>query len=266
MLSSNNSSPSYAGSWGIEKRAMLRGGKSVADHEAFMTTSRSSFNVQIFSTEKNEADNKFAKFHALRMSGAAIMDSQKSKDWSNGEAGDRNETVSTNNSNLLNSNEQLGATISSTGSWSGFNYSPSRSPSKLSLHKTMSKLLTLPDAPVAKGRSGTRQEKGLSKADALCGERLMINPVEPQKDSEAQRSWLYAEDPALQIRVGKRRVESIDTESLGVSLQVGEELQNNGINPITAKGWDHGRKAILTGIGDLSSKTGRMTAGIFQDG
>ena len=73
---------------------------------------------------------------------------------------------------------------------------------------------------MAVGRSGVRQEKGVCNPQGLIGERLMINPQEPQWDSEAQRSWLYSEDPALQIRTGKKVIQPIDASSLGVSLQV----------------------------------------------
>jgi hypothetical protein len=58
--------------------------------------------------------------------------------------------------------------------------------------------LSLPDAPVAVGRSGVRIEQGVSTS-GLLGERLMLGE-DPQRNSFAQRVWLYANDPALNYK------------------------------------------------------------------
>lgn len=105
---------------------------------------------------------------------------------------------------------------------------------------------TLASAPVAVGRSGSRMENGLN-ASGLMGERLMVSD-EPQKDSFAQRSWLYADDPALNIRKNGRPVSPTVSET---SLQIGEELSGNK----SFKGWSYHRKAVLTGTVSNYKKT-----------
>ena len=96
--------------------------------------------------------------------------------------------------------------------------------------------LSLPDAPVAVGRSGLRIEKGVSTS-GLLGERLMISD-DPQKNSLVQRKWLPHDDPALNYRLnGVPKYEIPEEEK---AFTIGEELKGNSF-----KGWTHHRKVGL---------------------
>lgn len=207
--------------------------------ENFSTTCRDSYSGEDFKLQREEDNNKFAKFRAMRTSGSAIMDSQKSTDWSRSEGG-----VGTGENQEL-SNSQLVAQYPSSNA---------RIESTLSLNRSRSKLLTLPTAPIAVGRSGDRQEQGLN-ASGLNGERMSLG-TDPKNNSFAQRSWLYTDDPALTIKMRGRPTAK---RPEGLSLDVGEEYTSGG----TFKGWNYGRKAILTG--DLNTKTGRERAGLYLD-
>mmetsp|Transcript_34627 Transcript_34627/g.35316 ORF Transcript_34627/g.35316 Transcript_34627/m.35316 type:complete len:203 (+) Transcript_34627:85-693(+) len=54
------------------------------------------------------------------------------------------------------------------------------------------------DAPAAIGRSGLREERGLT-GSGLSGEKYRTL-ADPALNSFAQRSWMYADDPALTYR------------------------------------------------------------------
>jgi len=109
---------------------------------------------------------------------------------------------------------------------------------------------------MAVGRSGVRQERGVSTS-GLLGERLMTSE-EPKKNTLAQKSWLYHDDPAVQYKL-HGGPESRPVRDLSLRLP-GEDYSMSGPNyPITG----HGRRAILTG--DLYTKTGQLRAGVFMD-
>lgn len=101
------------------------------------------------------------------------------------------------------------------------------------------------DAPIAMGRSGIRSEKGLSTS-GLIGERLM-DSSDPKFNSYCQRAWLYTDDPALLIKKNGRPVSASNNQ---VSLDIGSD---KGAPGETFTGWNHGRKAVLTGTATFSS-------------
>ena len=94
------------------------------------------------------------------------------------------------------------------------------------------------DAPIAIGRSGTREEKGLATS-GLIGERFM-DSEDPKFNSTCQRAWLYTDDPALLIKKNGRPTSSSNTQ---VSLQIGSD------KPFTEtfNGWNNQRKSEITG-------------------
>jgi hypothetical protein len=94
------------------------------------------------------------------------------------------------------------------------------------------------DAPIAVGRSGTRQEKGIS-ASGLLGERLMTSN-DPKLNSFAQRSWLYADEKSIYYRKNDNIPQAEVPQDM--CLPIGGELSNEPF-----LGWAYGRKAVLTG-------------------
>lgn len=71
----------------------------------------------------------------------------------------------------------------------------------------------------AKGRSGSRKEKGIA-ASGLLGEKLNISE-EPSKNTFVQRTWLYDDDKALYYKInGVPRADNLGETS---SLQVGND-------------------------------------------
>jgi hypothetical protein len=93
---------------------------------------------------------------------------------------------------------------------------------------------------MAVGRSGLRKEHGVATS-GLGGERLNLD-TDPKKNSFAQRSWMYCNDPALQIRQeGRPKAEIV----LDLSLTMPAELK--GDKSDYDPNANHGRKYILTG-------------------
>jgi hypothetical protein len=105
----------------------------------------------------------------------------------------------------------------------------------LKLQKTTSCLLTLPNAPVAVGRSGVRLEQGVSTS-GLLGERLMLSD-DPQYNSFVQRTWRYSDDPSLFYR--HNGVPTYKPPDDDLRHAIGEELRG-----LTFKGWTNQRKKI----------------------
>eukprot|EP00601_Ochromonadales_sp_CCMP2298_P004267 CAMPEP_0173182346 /NCGR_PEP_ID=MMETSP1141-20130122/7785_1 /TAXON_ID=483371 /ORGANISM="non described non described, Strain CCMP2298" /LENGTH=198 /DNA_ID=CAMNT_0014105427 /DNA_START=116 /DNA_END=709 /DNA_ORIENTATION=- len=192
-------SDSLAGTWGAEKRSA----KPV--NLNYTTTFTDSYDAQKFSKEKAESANRFVKFRTMKHSGSAIMDSQKSQKSKPADVVE--ETTSFDNSSTL-----CGKTSSST----------------LKLQKTTSCLLTLPNAPVAVGRSGVRLEQGVSTS-GLLGERLMLSD-DPQYNSFVQRTWRYSDDPSLFYR--HNGVPTYKPPDDDLRHAIGEELRG-----LTFKGW-----------------------------
>jgi hypothetical protein len=71
----------------------------------------------------------------------------------------------------------------------------------------------------AKGRSGTRKEKGIA-ASGLLGEKLNISD-EPSKNTFVQRTWLYDDDKALYYKING--VPKADNTRDSSSLQMGSD-------------------------------------------
>ena len=67
---------------------------------------------------------------------------------------------------------------------------------------TEKKLLKQPDAPIALGRGGARNERGISTSGAI-GE-VFKEGHDPQHNTAVQRSWVYQPDPMLKVRAGSR--------------------------------------------------------------
>lgn len=65
MLSDGNSKPSFAGTWGKERRARLQGGQSATNHVNFTTTYRDSFTNDHVNAQAVHQSNKFAKFVSI---------------------------------------------------------------------------------------------------------------------------------------------------------------------------------------------------------
>ena len=106
------------------------------------------------------------------------------------------------------------------------------------------------DAPIAVGRSGHRVEKGVSTS-GLLGEKLMIGS-DPQRNSKAQRSWLYCDDPALGYKLNGVPVAYMPND---VSLAIGEGTKTKPEPPF-------GRKAPH----EVLSKTNRNKSNhVFAD-
>lgn len=109
---------------------------------------------------------------------------------------------------------------------------------------------------MAVGRSGLRKEKGVSTS-GLCGERLMLTD-EPKKNTLAQKSWLYSDDPAVMYKIHGRPDAPIVTEN---SLTLPAELNNDQSYYDVNK--SHARRYVISG--DIISKTGDQRARIFLD-
>jgi hypothetical protein len=129
----------------------------------------------------------------------------------------------------------------------------STSPKKLD--RTLALSLKDSDAPIAKGRSGARVERGAASTEGLIGERLSLSE-EPSKNSFVQRSWMYQSDPALVYRTNGVPQAVIPA---GLSLPIGE-ADGSGAADVH---WNHSRRAVLTG--DVLTRTGAARAGIFLD-
>lgn len=112
------------------------------------------------------------------------------------------------------------------------------------------------DAPLAVGRSGTRKELGVSTS-GLCGERLMLTD-EPKKNTLAQKTWLYSNDPAVMYKINGRPTAPVVTEN---SIVLPAELNNDQSYYDVNK--PHGRRYVISG--DIISKTGDQRARVFLD-
>ena len=91
---------------------------------------------------------------------------------------------------------------------------------KVNLSRTISKLQTASDAPIAVGRSGLRADKGIA-ASGLLGERYNTSD-NPSTNSFSQRSWLPYDDPSLTFK--KNGVPVAETKAFGSSLPIGEAM------------------------------------------
>lgn len=146
---------------------------------------------------------------------------------------------------------------------------------RLDVSRTNSKLLRSSAAPIAFGRSGYRLERGVATS-GLSGERLNLSD-DCHKNSFAQRSWLYSDDPALLIRMAGRpsarpvgelsitlpnEKAAIEAEQRQLRLSAGEDLSSEDAEAVR-KSISQGRKFVMTG--DILSKTGSRRAYIFLD-
>ena len=97
-------------------------------------------------------------------------------------------------------------------------------------------------APNATGRSGKRNERGV-QCSGLSGEILRLNE-DPATNTLAQRSWLYADDPALHYRLNGTPEFSVHEHT---SLQI-DSLKKYE-NPVrdTRTSTRHGRRSIISG-------------------
>ena len=120
----------------------------------------------------------------------------------------------------------------------------------MNLARTQSDILHSTAAPVAYGRSGRRKEKGLSTT-GLLGENLKIG--ERSTNTFVQRSWMYANDPALTYKT-----QGIPTASIpdGVSLDIGEHEGKQGTIAIGET--FHRRQLITNGPLTRSVKSGKV--------
>ena len=87
---------------------------------------------------------------------------------------------------------------------------------QVNMSTTISKLQTSTDAPIAKGRSGLREDRGIA-ASGLVGERF-DEKENPSTNSMVQRSWLPYDDPCLAY---KRDGVPIGEVPTGLSLDIG---------------------------------------------
>ena len=83
--------------------------------------------------------------------------------------------------------------------------------------RTQARRMKNPNAPQAGGAAGGRAEKGMNTS-GMAGE-VFKTGAEPQHNTAAQRSWLYAKDPAIDIKeFGAPAAKA----AFGASLPLGE--------------------------------------------
>lgn len=100
---------------------------------------------------------------------------------------------------------------------------------------TEKKLLKQPDAPVALGRGGARNERGISTSGAI-GE-VFKEGHDPQHNTAVQRSWVYQPDPMLKVKFeGMPDAPQHDSTSLALN-------HNTAFNPNAS----HAKSRSITG-------------------
>eukprot|EP01038_Epipyxis_sp_PR26KG_P006285 gene6285-8653_t len=228
---------SLSGSWGVEKRKELDGNSANNKSKNFMTTYQSEFTLK--SKNQNEQQNKLAKFRSLQQSGKLVTygNLSKSGEYSLDEFNRSNEKAESYLRDI-----DMGPYASTTRR-------------KMSNANT-NLLLTTADAPIAMGRSGVREEKGLSTS-GLIGERLLLSS-DSKLNTLAQRSWLYDEDPALNYKINGKPEAYMPND---VSLAIGGDITNKPFD-----GWNYQRRAVLTGdVFSRSQPHTRSKISVFLD-
>lgn len=216
---------SLAGSWGNERLREMKGSDVIS---YFNTTYREHFNVKNIADYKTNNSHSLSKYKTMKESDSICLNyglDQQNKD-------DMARTESSDKITLDKGNSSLGKYID--------------------MKRTMSKLMSTENAPVAIGRSGARVEKGVA-ASGMCGEKLNLGH-DISRNTLVQKSWLYNDDPALQYKLNGVPTASIPTY---MSLPIGEGQSSTKVK----SGWCHGRKN--SSITDIMSKT--SNAGVFAD-
>jgi hypothetical protein len=93
----------------------------------------------------------------------------------------------------------------------------------------------------------------------LSGERLNL-AKDPSRNSFAQRSWLYSDDPALYYKTHGIPPASIPND---VSLPIGDSAPGTASTNQTHS--SYGRRAVLTGDVLTRTRSGSTNIGVFLD-
>lgn len=159
MANSNLNELALGAAFSIKKRS-----------EPMLTTYTTNFNEQIIDEFQTKNSNKYGKYKSLKESGqlSMILPAQKVS----------NPVTSSNSLTYRTTQEDFGPR------------NPMSRTEYLKLHS--------PDAPMAVGRSGIRDERGV-QSSGLLGEDLRVSD-DPANNTFAQRSWQYADDPALKFK------------------------------------------------------------------
>jgi len=298
ILSGNSDSggdKSLAGQWGDERRRMLSHVKDKVNKMFYTTENCAQFGVPPRQLLKERAASPMIKFTSLQRSGFSLTSLQRPL---TGIAEEEPVSRGTFGGDFTEDTAFFASSRPSTTSLKPKSREEAKSPPmrsvsrdsyrnpfsreedddtahRLDVSRTNSALLRSSVAPIAFGRSGYRQERGVATS-GLSGERLNLSD-DCHKNSFAQRSWLYHDDPALLIRLNGRPTTApvselsitlpneraaMETEQRQQRLNNGEDLSAEDAEALR-KSLSQGRRFVMTG--DILSKTGSRRAYIFLD-
>eukprot|EP01031_Cornospumella_fuschlensis_P028927 gene28927-34908_t len=255
--------PLYAGTWGQEQRALedrrrqQDGVHKSKASEKYITEVKKNYSLMAVKEQKKVMDNQYHKFKSLQQSGSAIITLPPAL----------TEEEEANLSQSLSPSPSRGDNRLSTTIRDSYKppYSAEVEEIPVDLSRTRSKILRSPFAPMARGRSGVRKEKGVSTS-GLSGERLLLSD-DPRTNTLAQRAWLYTDDPALQIKIAGRPKVKLTPEITQMSLQIGNP-EDDDENPQARhdagpEDVHYGRRFIVSG--GVLTKSGYARSGVFLD-
>lgn len=200
--------PQFVGTYGQELRLSLTGKSQPITDNYYTTEFRETYNDKNIKHESKLLENKFIKFKNMQINNPKILS------FAADELINHDNMETTTPLGKSQSNQSL------TSSHSSSTLMQTSGSRILNLSKTQSKFLHTSDAPVAAGRSGLRPEKGVSTSGlSLLGEKLNVS-TDIKRNSFVQRSWLYAEDPALNYKVSGIPEASVPTY---MSLDLGHD-------------------------------------------
>jgi hypothetical protein len=286
---------SLAGKWGDEYRKKLPHIKEKRSKTYYVTENSTQYSVPPMELMKQRAASPMIKFSSLQRSGFSLtslrrpltgVTEEELPNMSRGGAfGSEGSALfasrpSTTSTSKPNTSHEVDPPPSRSVFTDSYRNPYSRETDdgtapRLDVSRTNSKLLRSAAAPIAFGRSTNRPERGVATS-GLSGERLNLSN-DCHKNSLAQRSWLYSDDPALLIRMAGRPTArpvgelsitmpnekaAIEAEQRQLRLAAGEDLATEDAE-VVRKSISQGRKFVMTG--DILSKTGSRRAYTFLD-